>query len=99
MNPYPSTAEEEMVYNRIREIAETEEVHFRNTNYDSQEIGLDHNKVYSDDSHLNYYGSHLYSSFLGRLLKQEFDLPDRRNEPGYDSWDRNVIQIRELYGE
>ncbi len=99
VNPYPTTAEDELIYNRIHELADAEGVLFRSTNYDGDEIGLDHDKDYSDESHLNYSGSRKYSSFLGKTLKENFDLPDRRGTKGYESWDRNAEIIKEMYGQ
>ncbi len=85
VNPYPTTTEDELIYNRIHELADAEGVLFRSTYYDGEEIGLDHDKDYSDESHLNYFGSCKYSSFLEMTLKVKFDLSDRRGVVGYES--------------
>ncbi len=90
VNPYPTTADDEIIYNRIRELAEDEGIPFKNTNYHAEEIGLDHDKDYSDESHLNHLGSRKYSSYLAKLLKSMYEIPDRRGVPDYDSWDRNA---------
>ena len=99
VNPYPTTADEELIYNRIHEIADKNGVLFQSTNYDSEEMGLDFEHDYNDDSHLNYYGGCKYSSFLGRILKENFDLPDRRGDKRYSSWQRNSDKQDELYGK
>ncbi len=98
VNPYPTTARDELVFNRIHELADSEGVLFRSTNYDSWDMGLDFDKDYNDRSHLNYDGSRKYSSFLATLLKEEFDLPDRRGDKRYASWDRNAEQMQAQYG-
>lgn len=33
------------------------------------------------------------------VLKENYDIPDRRGDPRYESWDRNAEQMRELHGE
>lgn len=99
MNPYPTTAQEELVYNRIHEIADSNKVLFRSTNYNSEEMGLVFDEDYNDESHLNYSGSCKYSSFLSDLIKENYDIPDRRGDPRYESWDRNAEKMSELYGE
>ncbi len=99
VNPYPSTPEEEMIYNRIEEMAQVEGIPYKNTNYSADEMGLDHDKHYSDESHLNHNGSRIYSSYLAKLIKERFDIPDKRGVPGYESWDRNVELVQEFYLE
>ncbi len=98
VNPYPTTAEEEEIYNRIHSIANAEGVLFRSTNFDSLDMGLDFDKDYNDVSHLNYSGSCKYSHFLAANLKENFDIPDRRGDPRYISWDRNAAKNEEEYG-
>lgn len=98
VNPYPTTAQEELVYNRIHEIADSNNVLFRSTNYDSEEMGLVFDEDYNDESHLNYSGSCKYSAFLSGIIKENYHLPDRRGDPRYESWERNAKQIRKAYG-
>lgn len=99
VNPYPVTAEQEEIYNRIQEIAEEEEVSFLNTNHYWEEMGLDFEHDYNDESHLNYRGGSKYTSYLGTLLKEKYDLPDRRGDKRYISWQRNKEKLEEEYGE
>lgn len=98
VNPYPTTEKEEFIYNRIHEIADSYGVLFISTNYNSSEMGLNFDEDYNDESHLNYSGSSKFSLFLSRVLKENFDLPDRRGDLRYESWDRNAEQMREAYG-
>ena len=98
VNPYPTTASDEIIFNRIHEMADEEGILFRSTNYDSRSMGLNFDEDYNDRSHLNYTGSRKYSSFLAKLLKEEFDLPDRRGNEKYDSRERNAEYMRKVYG-
>lgn len=91
VNPYPSTPDQEMMYNSIQDLAEQRGVQFKNFNHESAEIGIDYESDFNDDSHLNYEGSCKFSSYLGTTLKELFDIPDRRGfGEEYSSWDRNV---------
>ena len=90
INPYPSTEEQEMVYNSIRDLADERDISFVNFNYYNAEIGIDPSTDYSDESHLNYNGSSKFSSYLGSILTDMFDIPDRRGDVNYSSWERNA---------
>ena len=99
VNPYPVTAEQAEIYNRIQEIAEEKEVPFLNANYYWEEMGLDFENDYNDESHLNYSGGCKYTTYLGNLLKERYDLPDRRGDKRYISWQRNKDNLEEKYAE
>ena len=90
VNPYPSTKEQEMVYNSIQDMARKKGISYRNFNYDGEEMGLDYTSDYNDESHLNYDGSCKFTSFLGRTLKDSFEIPDRRGDNRYSSWEENA---------
>ena len=36
---------------------------------------------------MSYIGSAAFSEYLGKWLKDNYDLPDRRGEAGYESWE------------
>ena len=93
VSPYISNENEEYVFNRIEEIARDYRVHFRNMNYDYDEIGLDFDADFNDESHLNYWGAYKFTSFLGEELHTRFELPDRRGDPRYHSWQENFEEI------
>lgn len=88
VTPYITNEEDEMVYNRIREIAEYEGIQFNSTNYDYQKMGIDFAKDFNDDSHLNYRGSNKFTRYLAEELQKRYDLPDHRGDPYYESWDQ-----------
>ncbi len=95
VTPYITTSEDELVYNRIREIATMNNIEFNSTNYYYDEIGIDFSKDFFDESHLNYWGAYKFSNYLGKELKTRFDLPDHRGDSRYDSWEVNFHQIAE----
>ena len=94
VNPYFLGYEEAGCYNKIKEIADEQGVRFEDFNdwYDS--MGLDFSTCLNDGSHLNYQGSCVYSDFLGAVLKALYEIPDRRGDQRWESWDRHVEYIR-----
>lgn len=93
--PYIITAEDKQTYNRIVEIAAEEGITFINYNEYYDEIGLDFNEDFYDESHLNYWGSCKFTDYLGIFLTYNDRIPDRRGRKGYESWDDNVRIIYE----
>jgi len=91
--PYIETGEDRKTYNRIQEIAEQEGVSFCNYNECYDEIGLDFQEDFNDDSHLNYWGSCKFTDYLGNILDSSEKIPDRRGQEGYESWEENARLI------
>ena len=93
--PYVTNDEYEKSYAKAQEIAESNGVRFLNLNYDYEKIGLDFKTDFNDGSHLNYIGAKKFTKYLGDDLKKNYDLPDRRGDKKYSSWDTNYTQITE----
>ena len=57
-----------------------------NYNQPDLRFGLRYSSCFADWQHLNVKGSVLFSKRLGEDLKARFDLPDRRGDERYASW-------------
>lgn len=88
--PYIITSQDKETYNQIEEIARQEGITFIDYNESYDEIGLDFEKDFNDDSHLNYWGSCKFTDYLGEFLNACDRVPDRRGQEGYESWDAHV---------
>lgn len=87
--PFPVYEEAQKVYNYEFEIAEAEQVpyiDFNKGNY-YDEIGIDFEKDFADEFHLNVSGNEKFSRYLGEYLAREYNLPDHRGDAKYKSWD------------
>ena len=93
--PYVITKEDQEVFNRITEIAAEEGITFINYNEYYEEMDLDFEQDFNDESHLNYWGSCKFTNYLGEFLGSLDNVQDRRGQEGYDSWDDNVKMIQE----
>ncbi len=94
VSPYITTDEDELVYNRVHEIADRYGLKFNSTNYYYTTMGLNFEEDFNDNSHLNYLGSCKFTDYLAKELKQMYDIPDRRGMKKWESWDRHVQEIR-----
>ena len=88
VTPYRRTPDDIETYAQISELAENYDVDFYDANDDFDTMGLSYDCDFYDKSHLNYQGSCTYSEFLGQLLKEKYDIPDRRGNEKWESWDR-----------
>lgn len=95
VNPYFVVYDEAKGYNRIKEIAEEYGVKYDNYNDYYDMMGLDLSTDLNDNSHLNYEGSCKFTDFLARNIKDSFDIPDRRGDEKWESWDRHAAAIAE----
>lgn len=93
--PYVMTQEDKKTYNRIQEIAEEENVTFINYNEYYEEMGLDFETDFNDESHLNYWGSCKFTDYLGSFLSDLQGVKDHRGQEGYESWSENAALIKE----
>lgn len=97
ISPYAGITEERMKqFNRASDIAAEYGVPFINFNTELDEIGIDFSKDAADPAHLNYKGNTKFSAYFGKWLKSEYDIPDRRGQKEYESWQKNADYIREM---
>lgn len=87
-SPYSGiTAEHQKKYNRVSEIAADAGVPFLNFNLLYRELGLDFETDFADTSHLNHQGNVKYTRYLAEYLKENYEIPDRRGDESYQSYE------------
>ena len=47
---------------------------------------------YDNRAHTNALGAEKVTAYFGRWLRENYDLPDRRNDAAYASWDAAYAQ-------
>ena len=53
-------------------------------------MGISFLQDFSDKSHLNHGGAKKYTEYLGKWLNENYDIPDRRGQSGYESWEKQI---------
>lgn len=86
--PNPDYANDHMYYNSLWSLAEELGVPYINYNTPDRRFGLTYSSCFADWQHLNVKGSVIFSRRLGQDLQTQFNLPDRRGDARYDSWQR-----------
>lgn len=97
ISPYAGiNIEDQQIFNTASDIAEEYDVPFINCNTLVSEINLDYSTDAGDFAHLNYKGSQKYSSYIGKYLKDNYDISDRRDNVKYESWQRSANFTRQM---
>ena len=85
--PNPDYAHDHMYYNTLWSIAAEYGIQGVNYNDPSLRFGLRYSSDFADWQHLNVKGSVTFSRKLGADLRAALDLPDRRGDAHYASYD------------
>lgn len=97
ISPYARINDDEQkIYNRAEDIAAEMNIPFVNCNLFVNEIGMDYATDAADTDHLNYKGNQKFSRYIGQYLVEHYDIPDRRGDEKYASWDRQADFIRQM---
>lgn len=96
VSPYGGISQEDQgKFLRAAEIADEYNVPFINYNTQYQEIGLDFTEDFADAAHLNSLGNVKFTEYLGEYLVENYELPDRRGDVLYYSWEMNLRYYNE----
>lgn len=97
VTPYVVLPGETAVFNRVAEIAGEYDVPFVNFNLYYDEMGIDFANDYAiDGCHMAYWGSEKFTRLFADMLEEEYDLPDRRGDEKYASYDRMVNAYKRM---
>jgi len=95
ISPYAIVSENEQAkYNRAQDVAQEYGVELINYNSCYREIGINFATDAADDSHLNFRGNRKFSTDVGAYLVRHYDIPDRREDIRYQSWQEGADYIR-----
>lgn len=86
--PNPDYENDHMYYNTLWDVAEEYGVNGVNYNDPDLRVRLAYSTDFADWQHLNIKGSATFSRRLAQDLRAAFDLPDRRGDAAYASWQR-----------
>ena len=88
VSPYAGITEtEQSVYNTASDISAEYGIDFINYNLLIDEIEIDFSHDVADVGHLNYRGNQKYTHALGEYIVNNYNIPDRRNNKKYKTWE------------
>jgi len=91
--PYPANESDLVAANTVADVAESYGVEYINfLTMDTVDYQTD---MHDPDSHLNPSGAFKITDYLGRLLSEQYGIPDQRNHPDYQSWYEDAKQYHQ----
>lgn len=82
----PNESPDQKLLNTIADIANENDIEM--INYNMLDVGLDYNADFLDKWHLNYWGAEKLTSHLASYLAENYDVPNRKDDPAYAAWDK-----------
>lgn len=88
ITPTDSTYDEQKMFNYMQDIVTSYGYQFLDMNAYREEIGIDFaTDFYDGGGHTNALGAEKCTEFLEKYIKEHYDLPDKRGQKEYASWD------------
>lgn len=90
LSPYAMRKNVQAKFNTAIEIVEARGYTVLDCNHKevTDEIGIDWQHDLYNSKHVNYVGAEKYTEYLLEYLTENYDLPDRRGDAKYDSWEK-----------
>lgn len=71
-------------------------VDFIDFNQFSIAMGIDYLNDFLDGEHLNGYGAEKLTRYFANYMKEHYDLEDRRDEEGYEQWEKSYTRFLQV---
>lgn len=94
--PYPAEAERQQMMNSVQSIADEYGVQYHSL-FDVEGLVDFYTDFCDGISHLNPDGAVKVTGWLGEMLSESYDLPDRRGDPAYAHWNEALAEYEALY--
>lgn len=92
--PFKVSEENQMQFNAIEAFAKEQDIPFINYNKLYDEISLDFETDFREESHVNNGGAAKVTQHMAQYLAENYALPDRRGQEGYRIWEDNALYLR-----
>ena len=92
--PFAVSKEQQRGFEAVEEFAGAQGLPLINHNKLYDEVGIDFETDFRDDGHVNNNGAAKVTAHLAAFLKDNYALPDRRGEQGYQIWEDNSLYLR-----
>ncbi|MCD7863919.1 MAG: hypothetical protein LUG61_10555 [Lachnospiraceae bacterium] len=80
------------MYNTAKAFAAENDISVLDFNVLGEEIGIDYEQDFSDDTHLNAWGAEKVTSYFGAFLEETAELTDHRGDDNYTRREWNLSQ-------
>ena len=88
--PHYASIEDQMNQNSLRDYVESQGCVYLDFIQNYEDYGIDFSVDFRDGGHLNDSGAEKVTRAIGEFLEEEYSIPDRRGQAGYERWDEHV---------
>ncbi len=88
VSPYEERESHRENFNYVERKVKEAGFDFLDANLYSDEMQLNFDTDFYNENHVNIFGADKYTDFLIAYLKEHYNLPDRRKDKEYESWNR-----------
>lgn len=83
-------------HNAAESFAKENDIPFVDLNLNEElKINWKHD-TYDQGDHMNYFGAHKVTAYIGEHLNNNYDLPDHRNDKSFDSWNEALESYNKM---
>lgn len=76
--------------NKVAEFSKENDLEFIDMNLNYEKFGFDWKTDTSDGGdHLNVYGAEKVSTYLGKIIQEKYNIPNRKEDSKYSSWNED----------
>lgn len=93
MSPYVISDLEQARFNTAVQYAEAKGIPIINFNRDYKAIGFDYGTDMREYTHVNNYGAKKVTEYIGQWMKDNSDIPDKREDIRYELWNLDSILL------
>lgn len=91
--PFPASEETLIAANTVSDVAKYYGVEY--LNFFEMDVVDFQTDMYDPDSHLNPSGAFKITKYFGQLLAKQYEIPDKRNHPDYQSWHQDAKKYQQ----
>lgn len=86
VSPYEELEEHRENFNYVERKVKEAGFDFLDANLYADQMQLNFDTDFYNENHVNIFGADKYTDFLTDYLKEHYDMPDRRKDKNYESW-------------
>ena len=86
---------QQQIYNTVEELAKEWNVDYFNGLHHLEEIGFDFTTDMIEYSHVNSSGTVKLSTYYGKMIKENYDIPNRSSDEKYSDWHEDYKEYKE----
>lgn len=94
--PFGRDSEQQMQINAAMEYARAQGIRCNDFNKVTDQIGLNYETDFIDNTHLNARGAEKFTRYIERRILADYDLPDKRDDEKYGLWNLDAEYYEHL---